>query len=317
MANGYKWHLRKNADGTYTFYSHINDDFCLSYKDGKFVAEKADGATGITSFHLEMKKRGTTLFNQYISSEGAITLRLPVKAKTHAKLTDERAQKWANDLNIAYEAFVELTSYRVYDNIIVKAYEPCGHIGYVYTNCQYNVISISRDFMVTDLEKMVKRDAEAASDWNFCAMHEMGHLFDSQTGWYFESDMMTDFKLAYCLQKGGSVAPSEFPASTYFTYENIIDCYCSPTLGGTMESKGAYGFYQAAHVFMRIQQELGWEPFKQTFKWFIDTNTVPAAKYDKFFTFVDKVSEFSGKNMRDMFSKNEWKYFCEYYGYTG
>jgi predicted small lipoprotein YifL len=315
MANGYKWHIRQNADGSYSFYSHLNDAMCLSYKDGKFVAETAATATGITSFNLNLEKRGTKLFNQYISSEGAITLRLPTKAKSRSGLTDERAQKWANDLNIAYEAFVELTSYRVYDNIVVKAYEPCTHIGYVYTNCQYNVISIGTDFAVNDLAKMVKRDKEAAGDWNFCAMHEMGHLFDSQVGWYFETEMMTDFKLAYCLTKGGTVAPSEFDASDYFSFENIMECY-DKLGGGPMDKSKKYGAYQAAYVFLRIQKQIGWEPFKQTYAWFIETGTKPSAKYDKFFVFLDKLTEFSGKDVRKLFSANEWKTFCENYGYT-
>ncbi len=316
MANGYKWHIRENENGTYTFYSHINNEICLSYKDGKFVAEKADGATGITSFNLNMKERGTSVFNQYISSEGAITIRLHPKVKTDAKLSDERAQKWANDLNIAYEAFVELTSYRVYDNIVIKAYEQCGHIGYVYTSGNYNVISVQRDFSVKDLKKMVQRDAVAASDWNFCVLHEMGHLFDTQVGWYFESEMTTDFKLAYCLSKGGSAAPSEFPAETFFTYETLMDCYSSQTLGGTLLEKGEYGPYQAAHVMLRIQKEIGWEPFKQMFAWFVETKTMPSKNYDRFFTLIDKVSEFSGKDVRAMFTDTEWQLFCDRYGYT-
>ena len=317
MSNGYKWHIRQNTDGTYSFYSHIDTNYCLSYKDNKFVAEKADDATGVTSFNLDMKSRGTTVFDQYISSEGSITIRLHPKIKPDANLSDERAQKWANDLNIAYDAFVELTSYPVYSNIVVKAYEQCGHIGYVYSNGNYNVISIQRDFAVRDLQKMVKRDATAASDWNFCALHEMGHLFDSQVGWYFETEMMTDFKLAYCLSKGGSASPSEFSAETYFTYENIMDCYSSKTLGGTLLEKGEYGPYQAAHVMLRIQKQIGWEPFKQTYKWFIETGTNPSKTYEKFFTFIDKVSEYSGQDVRKLFADKEWQLFCDRYGYTG
>ena len=317
MSDGYKWHIRENTDGTYSFYSHIDTQYCLSYKDNKFVAEKAADATGITSFNLDMKSRGTSVFDQYISSKGSITVRLHPDTKDYAKMSDERAQKWANDLNIAYDAFVELTSYPVYSNIVVKSYEQCGHIGYVYTNGQYNVISIQRDFSLRDLEKMVKRDATAASDWNFCALHEMGHIFDTQTGWYFETEMMTDFKLAYCLSKGGSASPSEFPAETYFTYENIMDCYSNKVLGGTLLEKGEYGPYQAAHVMLRIQKQIGWEPFMKTYAWFIETNTKPAKTYEKFFTFIDKVSEYSGQDVQKLFTEREWQLFCDRYGYTG
>lgn len=316
MADGFKWHIRENTDGTYSFVSHISTDFCLSYKDGKFVAEKISSATGVTSFHLELKSRGTKAFKEYISSKGNITLRLPIDIERRSGLTDERAQKWANDLNIAFDYFTELTSYPVYDNIVLKAYENCGHIGYVYTNCKYNVISVRREFAYTDLEKMVKRDVDAASDWNFCAMHEMGHIFDSQTGWYFETEMMTDLKLAYCIDMGGgTVSPSEFAAGEYFNFDNIMECYAK--LGGDMNQTKQYGAYQAAYVMLRIQKAIGWEPFKQTFKWFMDTNTNPSGNYNKFIQFIDKLTEYSGKDVKSMFSTNEWNTFCEKYGYTG
>jgi len=172
-----------------------------------------------------------------------------------------------------------------------------------------------RDFAYQDLEKMVTRDKEAASDWNFCAMHEMGHLFDSQVGWYFETEMMTDLKLAYCIdQGGGAVAPSEFAAQEYFTFDTIMDCYTE--LGGVMQESRKYGAYQAAYVMLRIQKTLGWEPFKQTYKWFIETDSNPTKKYDKFFLFIDKLTEYSGKEVRKLFTDVEWTTFCEHYGYT-
>ena len=316
MADGFKWHIDKNADGTYSFISHIDTSYCLSYKDGKFVAEKLKDATGVTSFNLDLKERGTKVFKEYISSKGNITLRLPIDIERRSGLTDERAQKWANDLNIAFDKFVELTSYPVYDNIVVKAYENCGHIGYVYTNCKYNVISIQKNFAYRDLEKMVIRDKEAAGDWNFCAMHEMGHIFDSQTGWYFETEMMTDLKLAYCIEQGGgTVAPSEFAAETYFSFDNIMDCYAE--LGGNMNESKTYGAYQAAYVMLRVQKTIGWEPFKQTYKWFIENNVNPSGNYNKFIQFIDKLTEYSGKDVKKLFTTNEWNTFCEKYGYTG
>jgi hypothetical protein len=194
--------------------------------------------------------------------------------------------------------------------VIVEAYKPCKYIGYVVEDS--NIIHIDNKFIYDDLEKMSKRN----NDWNFCALHEMGHMFDNHRPWNFETEMMTDLKLAYCIDMGGgSVAPSEFAAKDYFYFDTIMDCYAE--LGGDMNQSKKYGAYQAAYVMLRIQKAIGWEPFKQTYKWFMETGTNPATKYEKFFLFVDKLSEYSDKDVEKMFSSIEWATFCENYGYQG
>ena len=94
-----------------------------------------------------------------------------------------------------------------------------------------------------------------------------------------------------------------------------MECYAK--LGGDMNQTKQYGAYQAAYVMLRIQKAIGWEPFKQTFKWFMDTNTNPSGNYNKFIQFINKLTEYSGKDVKAMFSTNEWNTFCEKYGYTG
>lgn len=341
-----RWYFEKNEDGTYkmAFYTAIDlsssgiQKYYACYEDGKIVLRNSTENKS-TSFKLEMVERGSAQFLQYISDGGKITLRLPPRMKSElivtpekkrVKFTDERAQKWANDVEDCYYSFIELTNYIPHKNIIVKAYANCNYMAYVTSG--YNTITVSysmveNDFggastwYVADIKELIARGDEAC-DVNFAIMHEMGHMFDIGTDWYFETESMTDFKLAYCLEKNGlSAIPSEFLVTDVFTYENIEDAYLS--LGKDISKTGNYTYYGAAYRMILIQKQIGWEPFRQTYHWFMENRTkkgtdeyveIPRTAYEKCELFYTKVSEFADKDVIAMIPANEWKVWLEYLG---
>lgn len=341
-----RWYFEKNEDGSYKMAIYSSTDlkslglskYYASYENGQIVLRK-DSEKISTDFNLEMVERGSAQFLQYISDGGKITLRLPPKMKSElivtpdkkrVYFTDERAQKWANDVEDCYYSFIELTNYIPYENIIVKAYSNCDYMAYVTSN--YNTITMSysiksNDFgssstwFVNDIKELIARGPEA-NDVNFGIMHEMGHMFDIGTDWYFETEAMTDFKLAYCLEKNGlAAAPSEFSVTQYYSYDNIEEAYLS--LGKDISKTGNYTFYGAAYRMILIQKEIGWEPFKQTYHWFMENRTkqgmegyvsIPSKKYEKCELFYSKVSEFAQKDVVSMIPANEWKVWLEYLG---
>ncbi len=339
-----RWYFEKNEDGTYKMALRSSTNltttgiskYYASYEDGKIVLRK-DTENKATNFKIEMVERGTNQFYQYISDGGKIALRLPPvldrefivsNDKTRVKFTDERAQKWANDVEDCYYSFIELTNYIPHENIIVKAYANTDYMAYV-TN-SYNSISISYSatgdkfggstrWFVEDINELIARGDDAA-DVNFCILHEMGHMFDIGSDWYFETESMTDFKLAYCLEKNGlSAIPSEFSKKDIFTYDNIEDAYLS--LGKDISKTNNYTYYGAAYRMILIQKEIGWEPFRQTYHWFMENRTkvgtedyvkIPSTKYEKCILFYTKVSEFAGKDVISMIPENEWYTWLTY-----
>jgi hypothetical protein len=324
-----QWRIVKNDDNSYSFYNNKNPDLCLSVKQGKLVLEPKSSATGITSFNLELKTRGGgEAFIQYISDEGNVVVRLRPDIKTRAKVTDEMLQTWANNLDDAYKYFYELTSYEAYESIVVKAYEPSPHIGYVWNSTEhYNVITILDTFMADDLSKMATRwRKEKVVDWNFCALHEMGHMFDNQQPWYFEAEMMTDLKVAYVLQAGGGcAAPSEYGYQNYFYadkqegHKQVEECYLGLSkdkkpIGKTLE----YGAYSAALKFVEIQRQIdddNWTVFKKTYAELHKEGQTTYKSYERFTHFVEVLSKHSGKDVRALFTDEEWNVFMTKYGY--
>ncbi|MBQ8236019.1 MAG: hypothetical protein IJZ37_04970, partial [Clostridia bacterium] len=323
-----QWRIEENEDGSYTFVMNKNTALCLSLKDGKLVFEKREGATGITSFNLEMKKRGGgDAFLQYISDEGNVVVRVATNIHRAAKVTDELLQTWANNLDDAYNHYIDLTSYVAYESIVVKAYEPSPHIGYVWNSTEhYNVITIEETFMARDLNKMAVRWRKSkVQDWNFCALHEMGHMFDNQQPWYFEAEMMTDLKVAYVLQaSGGCAAPSEYGAGSFFYadgvegHAQIEECYeglaaGKKPIGQSLE----YGAYGAAQKFVEIQRQIddaNWTVFKQAYAELYKEGRTTYKNYERFENFVAKLSKFSEKDVRALFTDEEWNVFMKKYG---
>lgn len=335
-----RWYFEKNENGTYkmalrttTILTDKHDKYYVYYeKGGLYLYPEKDNKS--TDFNITMVEKGSPQFVQYISHDGKITLRLPAGIKNRAFLNDTRGQKWANDVEKCYYAFIDLTNYIPYEHIIVKAFMNCDYMAYVTSN--YNTITISNSdienafgksntWYIQDVKELVLR-GDKAQDVNFCILHEMGHMFDIGTDWYFETEMMTDFKLSYCLDVTGfSAIPSEFTTKDVFTYDNIEDCYLS--LGKDVSKTKEYTFYGAAYRMVLIQKEIGsWEPYKQTYRWFVENKakknsgdpsyvTIPSSKWEKMDLFFEKLSEFSGKDIISMFPEGEYDVWKAYNGY--
>ncbi len=327
-----QWRITENDDGTYTFVNNTaNKNLVLSLKDGKLTLEDPSTATGITSFELKMVTRGGgKAFVQYISDGGDVTVRLPANIKQRASISDETIQLWANNLEDAYHHYIDLTTYVAYESIVVKAYEPSHAVGYVWNSLEhYNVITIRDTFIRDDLTKMSNRASKyGVVDWNFCALHEMGHMFDNQQPWYFESEMMTDLKVAYVLEaSGGCAAPSEYSFDDFFYadkqegHQQIEACYLGLATNKQPISESlTYGAYGAALKFVEIQRAVddsNWTIYKQVYKELHEQGVTTSRNYEKFSNFVAKISEKSGKDVKAMFTDDEWNVYMSQYGYKG
>ena len=77
-----------------------------------------------------------------------------------------------------------------------------------------------------------------------------------------------------------------------------------------------YGFFGAARLFLLMTYDFGWEPFIRTFHWFQDNGYTQNSfdRWTRFTTFVDKLSEFSGKDIKnDYLTPENWQVFEDYY----
>ncbi len=292
------WSINKNNNGTYTIAYSGDNQYCLGFNGGKAQLQRYNANNPAQQWKLvDVNDTTKSKYRTYIGENGIIELQLPVDIID--VISETRLQKWANDLETAYYTFRELTNYTPYEHIIVQAYKEEKYIGWVTNNS--NIIHIDKDFIREDLAKMAQRD----SDWNFCALHEMGHMFDMDQPWKFEAEVLTDIKVAYVLEKNGAAAsPSEFSASEYFYGADIIKAY--DRLGKDFSQN--YNIYGLAKRFMDIKNDIGWEAFEKTFIYLKNNEAsyVNSSNQKKFEEFVDRLSFYGNKDVKGYFSKDEW-----------
>lgn len=292
------WNIIQNENGTHTIAYSGDNQYCLGFDNKNAVLQIRDETNPMQEW--KVVDISDTIPKQYLSfkSEGGIIhLQLPLDILS--VISESRLQQWANELETAYYSFYELTNFKPYDYIVVEAYKPSQHTGWVINNS--NIIHIDSKFIYTDLEKMADREC----DWNFCALHEMGHMFDFNRPWNFESEMLTDLKLAYVLEKNGAAAaPSEFKVSDNFYGADIINAYDILSL----DFSENYNIFGCTKRFMDIKEDIGWEPFKQTFHYFQANEASYAgdSEQQKFENFVQLLSDYGNIDVKSYFSVEEW-----------
>ena len=292
------WKIAQNNNGTYSILCASDESYCLEFKNGSAALGKRQSGNQGQEWIVTEQKNST--YKTYISKSKIIELQ--ISSNITSVISDSRLTKWVNDLETAYNSYYELTNFKPYETIIIVAYKNCTEVGYAYVIDNSNIIHIDKDLLVDDLKKMKARD----NDWNFCALHEMGHMFDCNRAWNFEAEVLTDLKVAYVLEKNSApAAPAEFDAATNFYGKNIINAYS--TLGSDFST--TYDIYALAHRFLKIKNDIGWEPFKQTFHKLQSQNSnyATASKQQRFETFISLLSSFSGKNIQSYFTQSEWK----------
>ena len=297
------WKVVANSNGTYSFISCADERFCLGFENGKAVLQLRDVNNSVQEWYaVAVVDSSPKNYLEYISENKVIELRLPLNITE--VISDSRLNKWVNDLETAYFTFYDLTGYKPYEVVIIKAYEPITKyqnvLGYVYDDC--NIIYIDSNFIRGELVKMTNR----VNDWNFCVLHEMGHMFDSKRPWNFEGELFTDMKIPYVLEKNGAGAElSEFGDGDVRYGKDIMNSY--KLLGGNLSAE--YEIFACCYRFMQIKEEIGWAPFKSTFHKLQEDEAKYSAfsKREKLDLFINTLSYYSGKDIKSYFSNDEWQ----------
>lgn len=330
------WKIVDNGDGTYYVCPRIApSERYLSVKDGELVLSKVAAGSDASACKWKIENISTTnsLYYEYVSDKGQIMVRVPLdvfEADNYDKWRNETSYKawvptekvlkqYANNVQHAYEEYIDLTNFIPYRNIIIHGYNYQGVMaGVVGNNNNVFVNCGEGEWFYSDLAKMQYRmEADGKKDYNFMALHEIGHMFDWDRGWTFESEMQADMKAAYvlCTVDGAYGAPAEYEHNRYFG-KDIAEGYKGLS-GGKMilnlDKKGyGYSIYRFAEILTRIcNEETGWEALKQTFHWFQSKEGAVAKGYsswERFETFLGKIGEYGGgKDVIAMIDPGELK----------
>lgn len=293
------WSLSENPNGSYSILHRADPRYCLGFAGGSGVLQIRDRRDPAQEW-VAAQAAGPEEYRSFFSKGRVVELQLPPDIDRILPAT--RLQRWADQLETAYGVFAELTGFSPFRTVTVEGCKPApnpGYAGWVYPG--RNTIHVDRDFLRRDLEKMNRR----RSDWNFCVLHEMGHMFDFGRPWNFEPELMTDLKVAYVMEKtAAAAAPAEFDASTVFYGGDIAQAYAR--LGGDFSQH--YNIFGCTRRFLEIKDRIGWGPFRETFHYLQQRSSTYAriSGAQKFQLFVQTLTRFSGQDIQRFFSAGEW-----------
>ena len=161
-------------------------------------------------------------------------------------------------------------------------------------------------------------------DWGDTPMHELSHTFDYYS-WDFDSETLAQLKLYYAVSQLNAkiYRPDRFnnkgngwyTGTNYYTLlktDRYLDSYVNSFDKGNYKSEGF------AAILIEIQKEIGWEPFKKTFRYFSDlkNNQVPYPDGEKLKLFLTKLKDYSGKDVLSYISSRDQNIINNHYGIT-
>ena len=287
-----RWKLYQSGKDTWQLVCSLHPELALSASSGGAVLQKRGNAGTNWQLTLVGTERGN--YMEIVGRSDVITMRL--ERRVLDVLSRARLQKWVNDLETAYADYAELTGWTPYGHVYINMLAPETAWGYA---CEGGIIQIDADCIYEDLRLNFTR---RKNDWNFGLLHELSHLFEADSRpWDFHAEVLADYKLAYVMTKNNCAA---VPADWYsdnreYTGWDVIDVY-----RGDGPLKDTLTVFSLCGKLSEVMKEIGWDAAKQTFRNYPDTTNLTPE--ENFMLFIDLLSQYSGKDVRAMFTDAEW-----------
>jgi hypothetical protein len=209
-------------------------------------------------------------------------------------ISEEHLARWIGHLDGAYEAMADLVGHAPFGGAKIGFY-PCSWYcggGLVAGNPIYWYRG--KDYVPRMLAEVDKTD-----DWSFGHLHEMGHDFDEDGAWNFDGEFWANIKLYYAIETLNGRLGDYVGRDHMRFWKGLYDkLWRDPD---PAKRTGEHDGLQ--YVTLLMEEETGWEPFKETFRWFhaLPQNQREMTPWQQFRLFYDKLTEFSGVDA--------WSYF--------
>lgn len=211
-------------------------------------------------------------------------------------ISKDNLKKWVKNLDKYYKALVDLTGVKPFKGNKIAILSDNSHD---YWATAGNPIRWNKKYISSELEKVNKGD-----DWSFGILHEISHDFDTE-GFNWNGEMFSNIKMCYALERTDGWVKNHNGKKYHgiemskFYYDGVDNAYVNSI------QKGKYHIDGHTYIFLRLKNEIGWEPFKRTFRYFNESKTNPRHPKDKYNLFMEKLSDYSGIDVRSKYSKDE------------
>jgi len=207
-----------------------------------------------------------------------------------------RYERWLSHLDAAYEAMADLTGNTPWQGAKIGIYTPTWYPG--GWAVAGNPIRWQKRYVHSVVEASNRDD-----DWGFGILHEIGHDFDDGGAWNFNGEFWANFKLHYVVETldATMTGPDGLTAGRGFRL------FWERKFEEEWEGKHTAHHDGLQYKMLLLQDQIGWEPFKQTFRAFLALREEdkPKTPWAQFKRFHDLLAETSGYDVWGIYSADE------------
>lgn len=238
-----------------------------------------------------------------------VCLDLDYKKYLIENISYHNLKRWLNHLDKAYELFYDLVGTKPNNGKKINIVSSNDYKNY----CMWTYPNTSTIYWNTAWIARGLRQIDREDDWHFGALHEIGHLFDLDGIWTFDSEFFANFKMAYVFYELDGNFRVKINDKIVTTYSDIMDFYYSAPGGGYMHTIGAnpmkYSNDGLTYMFLNGIKKFGsWSSIKSTFRYLYEYGRHYDDDGAKFGEFMGIINAFTSKY--NPFSVQ----FAEYYG---
>ena len=230
--------------------------------------------------------------------------RLRLKNKDVSEVNQKTIREWLNNLDLAYDTYYELIGEYPFDGKIITIFSVDTYPG--GNAVPGNPILWHQPNVLPALLNI-----QNERDWSFRILNQISYNFASHIGfnykanWNWDENLFAALRMFYVVETlnasvkigktyKGSYLKNYYKSFAWHNYDQTI------RIGNTENASDA-----VIYTIIRIKEQIGWEAFKKTFQYLYHSETSFTSRWQKFNFFLDKLSDYSGKNVRMTFLEGE------------
>jgi len=232
---------------------------------------------------------------------------LVIEPMDMGRISEGALNDWLDKLDLVYEEYHNLVGGYPFDGekiTILSVLQYPG--GWAVAG---NPIQWHQPWVGEELESI-----ESEGHWSFGMIHEIGHDYDIDERWIFDCEHWANFKLTYVVEMLNAKVPTEFG---YFQGDEIYD-FWERLYEKNINDDDPDNDVCPTTWFCWIKEEIGWEPFKETFRDYLDGTVTknPTEPIDRFNLFLDVLSSNTQdyEDVRDIWPEDILNMLIDYYG---
>jgi len=207
-----------------------------------------------------------------------------------------KCERWLSHLDAAYEAMGDLTGRAPWNGAKIGIYTPTWYPG--GWAVAGNPIRWRKRYVRNVLSASNRND-----EWGFGVLHEIGHDFDQGAAWNFNGEFWANFKLHYAVE----ALNATMSGPEGLTSGRGFRVFWERKFKEHWERKQNSHHDGLQHKMLLLQNQIGWEPFKQAFRyfWAMSKDDRPKTRWAKFKRFHDLLAEHSGHDVWSIYTPEQ------------